>query len=361
MSRALQHSTGVPLPALFALLVAAACGSDPTSPDSLYPEAEPNGVNAALLSQAYARARETPGIRSLLVQRHGVLIAEEYFHDGGADSLNQVWSVTKSVTSILTGIAMEEGYISGLDQTLADFLPPIVGEIPADKGQINLGHLLTMTCGLEWHELDGGGEYSRWVRSPDMIRYVLDLDWEHAPGEAFHYHTGSTHLLAVALAQATGSSLLDFARVHLFEPLGITDVEWWQDERGFYTGGMGLYLRATDLLKIGTVFLRDGVWNGNQVVPAGWVWESTSPHVVTENAVPFGPEYGYLWWIGHGQGRDFYFANGYAGQIVLVAPDLDLVVVATSGWRSLTWDEAGAQWSGVMGTIVDGVLPAIQP
>jgi len=343
------------------VLAATACRSDATGPETRYPEAAPHKVNAELLDQAYARARETPGIHSLLVQRNGVLIAEEYFGGSPADSLYQVWSVTKSVMSILAGIALDEGYLTSLDQTIDTFLRPIVDSLPEDKGGITIRNLLTMTSGLEWHELDGGGEYNRWVTSGDMIQYVIDLPWEHHPGEVFHYHTGATHLLSVILTEATGTPMLDFARQHLFEPLGIDQVEWWTDERGYYTGGMGLNLRPLDMLKIGEMFLRDGTWNGVQVVPAAWVRASTTPQVSTGNAVPFGPEYGYLWWVGHGQGRDFYFANGYGGQFILVSPALDLVIVTTSGWRGLTWEEAGAQWSGVIGLVVNGVLPAVQP
>lgn len=343
------------------LLAAVACGSDATGPGATYPEAEAHRINPELLEQAYARARETPGIQSLLVQRDGVLISEEYFRGAPADSLYQVWSVTKSIVSILTGIALARGDLQSLDQTLADFLPPVVDSLPEDKGQISIRNLLTMTCGLEWHELDGGGQYGQWVSSPDMIQYVLDLPWETAPGETFHYHTGCTHLLAVVLAEATGMSALDFAKTFLFGPLGITEAEWWTDERGYYTGGMGLHLRPRDMVKIGELFLREGAWEGVQVLPASWVRASTSMHVSTDNASTFGPGYGYLWWVGHGQGREFYFANGYAGQFILVSSDLDLVVVATSTWRGLSWTEAGSQWSGVIDVVVNGVLPAAQP
>jgi len=96
------------------------------------------------------------------------------------------------------------------------------------------------------------------------------------------------------------------------------------------------------------------------VLSREWVEASTTPHITTQGAIPFGPEYGYLWWIGHGQGRDFYFANGFAGQFILVVPELELVVVATSGWRGLDWYAAGAQWSNVIGLIVDSVLPAVR-
>jgi CubicO group peptidase (beta-lactamase class C family) len=344
-----------------ALLLVLGCGSDATGPEARYPEAVRHAINADLLDAAYARARATAGIRSLLVQRDGVLIAEEYFNGAAADSLEQVWSVTKSIVSILTGIALERGDLEGTDQTLADFLVPVVDSVPEDKGAISVHDLLTMTCGLEWHEMDGGDSYSRWVSSPDMIQYVLDLPWQYHPGEAFHYHTGCTHLLAVVLAEATGRPLLDYAREHLFGPLGIDDVIWWQDERGYYTGGMGVFLHPRDMLKIGQMFLDEGLANGSRVVSADWVRASTMAQVSTGNAVPFGPEYGYLWWVGRGQGRDFYFANGYGGQFILVAPDLHLVIVTTSGWHGMTWQEAGAQWSGVIGVVVNGVLPAVQP
>ncbi|MCG6957969.1 MAG: beta-lactamase family protein [Gemmatimonadetes bacterium] len=341
-------------------LTALACG-DATGPSTRYRQAEANGIDTVLLEQAYARARETPGILSLLVQRNGVLVAEEYFHGSAADSLDQVWSVTKSMMSILTGIALDEGYLTSLDQTLADFLPPIVDSLPQDKGRITLRNLLTMTTGLEWHELDGGGQYNEWVNSGDMIQYVVDLPWVATPGMVFHYHTGGAHLLSVILTEATGTSTIDFARQHLFGPLGIQNVDWWTDDRGYYTGGMGLFLRPRDMVKIGELFLRQGVWEGVRIVPEAWVQESTSTQVSTDHAVPFGPEYGYLWWVGHGQGHDFYFANGYAGQFILVAPELHLVVVTTSSWRGLgSWNEAGARWSGVIDVVVNGVLPSVR-
>lgn len=343
------------------VLATGACGSDATGPDARFPEAEAQGIDAELLDRAYADARETPGIRSLLVQRHGVLVAEEYFNGCAADSLEQVWSVTKSVMSILIGIALDRGDLESLDQTLAEFLPPLVDSLPPDKGRITVRQLLTMTSGLQWHEMDGGGEYGRWVASPDMIQYVVDLPWAHTPGEAFLYNTGGSHLVSVALTEATGMPTLDFARQRLFGPLGITDTAWWQDERGYYTGGMGLYLRPVDMMKLGELFLREGRWGSAQVVPQAWVRESTAPFISTNNAVTFGHQYGYSWWVGRGQGRDFYFANGYAGQFIVVSPALDLVVVATSAWRGHTWTSAGAQWGGVMDVIVNGVLPAVQP
>lgn len=343
------------------LVVAGACEGGATGPDARFPKAAAQGINADLLDRAYADARVTPGIRSLLVQRHGVLVAEEYFNGCAADSLEQVWSVTKSVMAILAGIALDRGELKSLDQTLAEFLPPLVDSLPADKGLITVRQLLTMTSGLQWHEMDGGGEYGRWVKSPDMIQYVVDLPWASAPGEAFLYNTGGSHLVSVVLTEATGMPTLDFAQRYLLGPLGVASGSWWQDERGYYTGGMGLHLRPLDMMKLGEFFLREGMWGNARVVSQAWVRESTAPFISTHNAVPFGPQYGYSWWVGRGQGRDLYFANGYAGQFIVVAPALDLVIVATSAWRGHTWTSAGEQWSGVMDVVVNGVLPAVQP
>jgi len=356
----MRHRIAATRPLLAFALLAAACSSDATGPGSRFPEAAAHRINERTLEMAYDRARETPGILSLLVQRDGVLVAEEYFHGSSTDSLDQAWSVTKSVMSILTGIALEKGYLASLDQTISGFLAPIADSVPEDKGRITIRQLLTMTSGLQWHELDGGDEYSRWVSSGDMVQYVLDLPWAYPPGQTFLYNTGGTHLLSVILTEATGTSTLDFARQHLFSPLGIDSVAWWRDERGYYTGGMGLWIRPRDMVRIGELFLREGVVGNTRVLSREWVAASTAAHVTTGGVVPFGPEYGYLWWVGQGQGRDFYFANGYAGQFILVAPDLDLVVVATSAWRGLDWYPAGVQWGNVIGLIVDGVLTAVR-
>ncbi len=119
------------------------------------------------------------------------------------------------------------------------------------------------------HHLQGEHE---WVTSRDMIQYSVDLPWRDPPGEVFHHKTAGTHLLAVVVAEATGSPLLDFARQRLFGPLGIQDVVWWTDERGYYTGGMGLFLHPRDMVKLGELVLREGTWQGHTWHSAGVQW-----------------------------------------------------------------------------------------
>jgi CubicO group peptidase (beta-lactamase class C family) len=331
------------------------CGDSPTA----NPFENDQGIDPAALESAYAGIRAIPGSFSLLVQRNGILVAEEYFHGFTPDSLHDVRSVTKSVISALVGIAIEEGFLPSVDEPIGTYLAPVVDSIREAVAGMPIRSFLMMSSGLDWHELDRGSSYSDWWASDDMVQHVVDLPIVHEPGARFIYNTGASHLLSVVLTEATGIPTLEFARAYLFDPLGFNDAAWLQENRGYYTGGMGLRITARDMVKIGQMFLDGGVYQGTPIVPSSWVSESTASHLTTGNAVPFGQEYGYLWWVGEGGGRDFYFANGYGGQFILVDPDLALVVVAQSSWRGKDWDEAGEQWYEVLSLIVEGILPGV--
>jgi CubicO group peptidase (beta-lactamase class C family) len=337
-----------------------ACEGDPAGIQDRFPEAGPQGIDPAALARVYEQAEGIPGLHSLLVQRHGVLVAEDYFHGFEPDSLHDVRSVTKSVVSILTGIAVEEGYIGSIDQTLGELLPGLAATLPVEKSRISVRDLLMMSSGLDWHELDGGSSYGDWWASGDMLQFILDLPVVHEPGERFIYNSGASHLLSVILTEATGQTTLQFAREHVFSPLGITDVDWLLLPDGYYAGGMGLQIDARAMMRIGQMFLDGGTYGGVSVVSADWVTQSTTGHLSTGGVMPFGQEYGYLWWMGQSEGLDFYFANGYGGQFILVDPDLDLVVVASSRWRGLNWQSAGSQWYSIIDLIVTGVLPSVR-
>lgn len=331
------------------------CTSDPTGG----PFENDQGINATALESVYSDIRGLPGSFSLLVQRNGVLVAEEYFNGFTPDSLHDVRSVTKSVISILVGIAIEEGFIPSADEPIGSYLSPVVDSIREEVANTSIRHFLMMSSGLDWHELDLGSSYSEWWQSDDMVQHVVDLPIVHAPGARFIYNTGASHLLSVVLTEATGMPTLDFARQYLFDPLGFSGSSWLQENRGYYTGGMGLRITARDMMKIGQMFLDGGLHEGSRVVPADWVTESVTPHLSTQDAVPFGQEYGFLWWVGQGGGREFFFANGYGGQFILVDPGLNLVIVAQNDWRGKGWTEAGDQWYEVFRLLVQGILPAV--
>jgi CubicO group peptidase (beta-lactamase class C family) len=338
------------------LLLLLSCGGDPSGP----PFPETQGINPRVLEEVYAEVGALPGSFSLLVQRNGVLVAEEYFHGFTPDSLHDVRSVTKSVISILVGIAIQEGFIPSVDEPMGPFLTPAVDSIREAVASTSIRHFLMMSSGLDWHELDRGSSYSDWWRSEDMVQHVVDLPIVHQPGERFIYNTGASHLLSVVLTEATGMPTLDFARQYLFDPMGFVGSSWLQENRGYHTGGMGLRITARDMMKIGQMFLDGGVHQGARILPSAWVTESVTPLLTTHVSAPWGQSYGLLWWVGSGGGEDFYYANGYGGQFILVVPEQELVAVAQNDWRGKGWDEAGAQWYAVLRALVEDLLPALE-
>ena len=182
-----------------------------------------------------------------------------------------------------------------------------------------------MTSGLDWSD---GEDISVMVRGRDWPRYVLDRPMAEEPGIRFNYNSGNTHVLSAIIQETSGISTLDFARKYLFDPLGISDVEWETDPSGIPVGGWGLWMRPRDMAKLGHLYLNEGAWDGRQIIPVDWVRESTEEHLQVEEPVePWDLYYGYGWWL-HGFGA--YAAHGRGGQFVFVIPDLDVVVVFTS-------------------------------
>lgn len=309
------------------------CGGAEPSSVSLAPEAgegwkvstpEAQGMDADVLAQAFRHIEKSPELRtaySLLVVRNGFLVAEGYFGHGSRTKLNDVRSVTKSVTSLLAGIALEKGFFRGLDEPLARFLPEHVdSEDP--RRAITLENLLTMRSGLRWDEhAHGDLDPTAMSRAVDSVRYVLQHPVSDEPGQVFRYSTGDSQLLAAALRRATGETPARFAEKHLFAPLGITDFRWEAHRDGLSYGGMRLFLTARDMAKIGQMCLDRGVWEGRQVVPSRWIETSTRAHVRWR-----GGAYGYLWWVR----PEGYAAQGWGGQYVYVLPGPRLVVVLTA-------------------------------
>jgi CubicO group peptidase (beta-lactamase class C family) len=317
------------------------------------------GVDPARLADGVAQAAAIPGLTSLLVVRHGRLIAERYSRPGGADSLYALRSVTKSVISLLVGIAIERGVIRGPDEPLGElFRPPLPALDPADAA-ITVANLLTMTGGFQWNE-SGVTEYNNWVLAPDQIEYLLARPLVAPPGTTFNYNSAAVHLLSAVLEVNAGGTAA-FADAHLLGPLGVHARDWEVDNRGIPNGGAGLYLRPRDMAKIGQLVLQRGLSGTVVVVPAAWVDQATRTEVATGTALgTLGPlAYGDLWWLGQAGGHRVLLAWGYGGQFIWVVPDLDLVVVTTATWQALG-GTAVAQAAAIADVIVDGITPAVQ-
>ncbi len=278
-------------------------------------------------------------IHSLLILRNDTLVVEKYFRYT-RESLRPLRSVTKSITSALVGRAVADGAISDLDAKLLTFFPqyPHLAHRDGRKEAMTLAHVLTMTAGLKWDELSApygsrNNDTSKLRASSDWLQYVLNLPMVYPPGSRFTYNTGCTILLSGILSHSLKHSVIDFARIMLFNPLDITKF-YWGEHNGVVNTGSGLHLRAIDMAKIGQLYLRRGRWKGQQILPTEWVKQSTASHVRVSGSL----EYGYQWWRLSASNlaaqalrtNDVFFGWGYSGQFIFVVPHLDMVVVSTA-------------------------------
>ena len=303
------------------------------------------GLNHKILKKLIKRIRRNviSGIDSLLIARNGYLVTEEYFNGWGPEDLHTLQSDSKSVTSLLVGIALEQGKISNLDQPVLSFFPeyPKIRNADERKAAMTLRDLLTMRTGLDWSEnpYEGSPLFRLNNCQCDWLKFVLDWPMREDPGTRFEYNSGGVILLAGVIRNAASVPTDTFAQRYLFDPLGITQVRWYYGEPDNlpHTGG-GLNLRPRDMAKIGYLMLRGGRWEEEQIVSADWVRESTSHAVTYPRTFASHPvDYGYLWWLlstdaqggSTGGDSDIYTASGAQGQWIFVIPKYDMVVVST--------------------------------
>ena len=341
-------------PIILTGLVLVSCTSDNAVNNIDNPEYDDKKID-----EAFQLISQVQGIRSLVVSFNSEIIREEYFNNTGPgpDSILDVRSVTKSITSTLIGIALDKGYLKSLNQTLDEFIAPLVDTLSTKMGAITIRQLLTMTAGFEWHEINEESEFPQFVYAPDQLEYVLNKPFIHTPGTVFNYSDGAAHLTSVVLTEATGMSASEFANVNLFEPLGIGERFWYEDNRGYNYGGVGLCIGPHDMIKIGQLIMQKGEYNGKKIVSENWIDKATSVHITTNNALPYLPNYGYYWWKGNQYGHDFSMAVGYGGQFIIIVHDLSLVASATCEFRGLS-DISGRNWNSIINIIMNNVMPA---
>lgn len=302
------------------------------------------GMDAGALDRIFEdffREDRYPTARALLVARHGKLVAEAYARDpGDRNELHNVQSVTKSVTSLLAGIALGEGLLPSVDVPLYEVMPdPFDGD--ARKRGLTLRHALTQRTGLAFNNDDDTGPFM--YSEGSSLEYVLHRPLLFDPGADFFYGDGNPQLVSGAIQAVTGRSLESFAAERLFAPLGIHRWRWERHADGLSFGAVGLWLLPRDMLKIGQLALQEGAWRGERVVPSDWIAESTR--------VQANGDYGFYWWV-HQEGV-LYSAKGDGEQMILVCPALDLVVVLTGDPGSRSWEMSPG-----LGALLDAVLQA---
>jgi CubicO group peptidase (beta-lactamase class C family) len=313
-------------------------------------------------------AGEYPYTHSVLLVKNGKLILEEYFYGYGRDDLHYLASATKSITSILVGISLDQGMIKNLDHNVYQLFPDYQGtEWISKKYKITLRHLLTMTSGIEWDEnrsrRDPRHDYYAMRRGGDWIRYVFNKELVAPPGQKFNYNGGLSALLGEIIKRTSGLNAKDYSKKYLFDPLGISHYRWFIYNGGSINTGGGLLLRSRDMAKIGQVMLENGRYNGKQILSENWIAESTENRIAPDSH-PLGSGYGYQWWIGetsiNGRTIEVYYAQGMGGQFIFVVPEMKITTVITSQLH----DNPGGQFrSQAMMTeyIIPALLPPVPP
>lgn len=322
-------------------------------------------------------------LKAVVIARHGEIIYEEYFRGAQANDLHQVQSVTKSVGSALVGIAHRQGKLQ-LDQGLDDFfggLYPMSQGSYLDKADITVEQILQQRHGIQWDE--GQVDYrnpqnpaNQLVNADDWYDYVLTRPVDAAPGTRFSYSTGASTLMSRFIRVASGMGPEAFAMQELFTPLGIDSVHWegfseagmgagltdWPNPDGDAPLGFSLWLRARDMVKLGQLYLRGGVYDGRRILDSSWVDASWTKYSNSTNSDFFerpGWGHGYQWWIATvddplGRNWNVFFASGWGSQVIFVIPELDLVLVTTAD----NYDHTGAD---VDALLVTQVLPLVSP
>lgn len=327
--------------------MAIGCNKDDTA-DALsytnYSDAHSNGLDTLLLQNLISKIEQGDygNVHSLLISKNDELVMEEYFEGYTREKLHRIYSATKSVTSALIGIAIDNGEIDGTAEKLMPIFPEYgeIGNWDDQKNDISLEHVLNMSAGYEWDERTYAYEDKRnpvaalWA-SDDMIKHMLDLPLSHSPGAQFNYNSGGAILLSGIIDNKTGLSAEDYAEKNLFSKIGITNWEWWSGDDGLTWTSGELHLRPIDMIKFGELYIKQGRWEQHQVLSEHWVETSTEKSIKVNNQY----DYAYQWWkyaTDHIVNsmvteNDIYFAWGYGGQFIWVVPHLNMVIATTAG------------------------------
>jgi len=286
------------------------------------------------------------GLHSFMLLRHGKVVSEGWWKPYASGTVHLLNSLSKSFTSIATGLAIYEGRLS-IEDRVFSFFPDKVPENPsAHLQEMTIRHLLTMTTG---HEIDTTGKV---VISKDWVKEFLNLPVEHRPGTKFTYNSCATYMLSAILQKVTGETLVQYLKTRLFDPMGFGKLTWDSCPAGINTGGWGLSLTTEDIAKFGLLCLWKGTWHGKKLVPESWIEKATSKQVETgdpaaDPANDWAQGYGYQFWrCTHG----FYRGDGAFGQYCVVMSDLDTVFICTAGIPNM---------GGILKSFWKTVLPGI--
>lgn len=298
-------------------------------------------------------------LESLLILKDQKLVLEEYFYGYNRTQLHNIHSCTKSIVSLLLGIALERNKNMNVDKSVFDYIPKYDSLKTKENEQIKLKHVLTMTAGF------GEAEDSKNSNSRDPIHDILTLPMETKPGEKFKYSNECSDLLGGVIYSLEGEQADEFGQDVLFDKLGISDYHWVR-ENGIPHCYSDLHMRSRDMAKIGLLVLSKGYWNNEQIVPEEWINVSTKPHVAESEYF----NYGYQWWYRSKQNKpwwknpvrggktehDMALALGYGGQYIMIIRDLNMVLVTTSS----DYNESNGMALAKIPMVIEEIVPLFE-
>ncbi len=296
-------------------------------------------------------------LHSVMLLRHGKVVAEGWWAPYGAELTHTMYSASKTFTATAIGIAAGEGLLTVDDAVVSFFPDQLPDPMPPHLADLTVKHLLTMTVG---HDPDPTraivGAHDDWVKA------FLATGIVEEPGSTFLYNSMATYMLSAIVTKVTGHTVLDYLTPRLFEPLGITGIDWETDPEGINTGGWGLRLHTEDMAKLGQLYLHDGLWNGTRLLPGGWVAEATTAHILQNPDVPDDERAKSDWMQGYGYQiwrcrHDAYRGDGAFGQYIVVMPEKDAVLAITSQTPNMQ-GVLDIAWEHLLPALKDEALPA---
>jgi CubicO group peptidase (beta-lactamase class C family) len=309
------------------------------------------GMEPALVTELYDDAADLERLYGLLVVKNGYLVAEKYFNEGSMGQKARIQSATKSIASALVGIALDQGCLTSIGQKMLDSFPEVAGQITDPrKEQITIRQMLQMRAGYPWEETHA----ALWegLMSGHYPRLVEEFPLTADPGTEFQYSNLTSNWLGIIVDRACGMHLKAYAEEHLFSPLSMEAGEWGTDWDGHNNCSGDLHLTARDMAKFGQLYLDDGAYEGNQIIPADWVRESlqTYSEDAWDNIGRFRDiGYGYHWWSARAGDQHVNFTWGHGGQLIVLVDAFDMVVVTTADPFYLQSD--GQSWKHEKATI----------
>jgi CubicO group peptidase (beta-lactamase class C family) len=315
--------------------------------------AEAQGISStALLGFIDEAEQKLDALHSIMIVRHGQVVAEGWWKPYAADEPHQMFSLSKSFTSTAVGLAIADGKLT-LDDDVLRFFP---GEGPAQPSAnlkaMRIRDLLTMSTG---HHEDDVKDFP-FMSDESVVKNFLSRPVSHKPGTFFFYNTPASYMLSAIVQKVTGQTVLDYLRPRLFDPLGIVNPTWDASKQGVSMGGFGLNIRTEDIARFGQLYLQKGQWQGRQLVPAAWVDAATSRQMSNGSSPTSDWEQGYgyqFWRARHG----FYRGDGAHGQFCLILPQYDTVVAITSGTRDMA-SVMNLVWDRIVPALKEGTVPA---